>query len=170
MIYHFYPDKLEQFIREEGHEYIPRRLRKSEHLRLFRRYYRTYTNDCIKVYQIYYANNIEYYSVKYIDMMLGEITYPLNEDDTYELMKDKNDIAHKDNIINDDNKYTGAEIRYWFFVGNRLENPMYERFISYILPYSQNSICDNKTYYIKASLIDKKYTDCKLISTSSSKR
>lgn len=151
-----YPEKLKEYILSEESmiDYIPRHIKFKEHLRLYRRYWVNYFDDeCIKVDQIYEVDGIEYYSVKCTNCLYETITYPLDCNYTYELMIDKKDIKNIESIINTNISYTGAEIKYWFFMNKiDLSSEKYIGFWSFLNPNSKNLISDDKYYFVKSVL------------------
>ena len=58
-----YPPKLEEYIRKN--KFIPRKIRKNEHLKMYHRYWLEDYNDIVKVEDIFFTSGVEYYSVKY---------------------------------------------------------------------------------------------------------
>ena len=163
MIKHIYPDKLEKFIMEENHLYIPRKIKINEHLKKFKRYWSSFSDLYFKVEEIYFANDIEYYSVKYPNLLFGSISYPLNHEFTFELMIDKNNIANMDNIINTKISLSGAEIKFWFFIKKiDMNSDKYSGFWSFIDPNSKSLISDDKYYFLYASYNNEIYKDCKV--------
>lgn len=149
-----YPEKLREYILSEESQidYIPRHIKFNEHLRLYRRYWVKYFDDeCIKVDEIYEIEGVEYYYVKHPNSLYDTITYPLDCNYTYELLIDKKDIKNIDNIINTKISYTGAEIKYWFFIHNiDLSSEKYIGFWSFLNPNSKNVISDDKYYFVKS--------------------
>ena len=159
---HIYPEKLEEFIKE-GHNYIPRKLKFREHLKLFKRYWLCYSDSYLKVDQIYNIENVEYYSVKFPNSLFGQISYPLDEDSTFELMLDSNNVENVDNIINTKVSYSGAEIKFWFFIKNiDMNSEKYCGFWSFIEPNSKSVISDDKYYFLYAFYSNDIYKKCKV--------
>jgi hypothetical protein len=114
------------------------------------------------VQQIYFVDDIEYYSVKYPKSLFGEFSFPVNKN-TCELYIDKNNISSISNIINSNISYSGAEIRYWFFIKNiDLSSNAYNGFWSFIDPDSKSLISDDKFYFLKAIYKDGKYIKCRI--------
>ena len=140
-----YPPKLEEYIKSS--RYIPRKIRKNEHLKIYHRYWLNDYNDAAKVDDIFTENHIEYYSIKY-NNMYGCISNPVSVD-TYELLYNKNEIE-KINIINSSKSYTGAEIKYWFWMNNIdiSINSKYSGFWSFLNQNSSNILIDNKYYFV----------------------
>lgn len=163
MRYRIYSDKLEKFLREENHQYIPRKIKSNENLKIYKRYWDAFSDTYYKIEKIYNVEDVEYYSVKYLDSMFGEISFPVDFDYTYELMVDKNNLDKID-IINNKISYSGAEIKYWFFINNiDLGSEIYNKFWPFIDPNSKSVISDDKYYFIFATLNKKgQYRDCKV--------
>ena len=167
MSFRIYPEKLKEYIlsEESNIDYIPRHIKFNEHLRLYRRYFVTcFGDDCIKVDEIYDVEGVEYYFVKYPNSLYGTISFPLDNNYTYELLIDKKDIKNIDNIINTKVSYTGAEIKYWFFIHNiDLSSEKYIGFWSFLNPNSKNVISDDKYYFVKSIKEENGiYIDCRI--------
>jgi hypothetical protein len=125
--------------------YIPRKLSKNEHLKLYHRYWIPDMGGIIKVKDIWREEKTEYYIVKYKGDLSICFPYPLNEySGAYELLHDYDNIFKKE-IINDNNFYTGAEIKYWFVVNS---SKSHEKFGKYLTMNSKLSIQDNKKYKV----------------------
>lgn len=156
-----YPVKLAEFLQENN--YIPRKIRYNEHLRMFRRYWIDYSDLFLKVDKIYNVAGDEYYSVRYRDNLYGEISYPLDHESTFELLLDKRGIKKLNNIINSPESFSGAEIKYWFFTHNiNIKSDKYFGFLSYLDPNSKSLICDSKYYFVSAIFKDDKYINCRI--------
>lgn len=157
-----YPEKLEKFILA-GNIYIPRKIKQDEHLKLYKRYWLVQDDEYLKVDQVYSVEDQEYYSVKYLNGLYGEISFPLNHNFTYELFCDKKNVTNMETILNQRYSFTGAEIKFWFFIHNiDLEEEMYNGFISFLDPDSKSLIADDKHYFLKAKLDEGIYKDCKI--------
>lgn len=160
-----YTDKMEEFLRKQNYTYLPRKIREQEHLKLYKKYYSTLSDTCFKVNQVYYTGGIEYYSVKEIGTLLfAEISYPYESEYLYELLTDRRNVIHLQNIINTNISYSGAEIKLWFLYqkdNNKLSK--YSKFISFIDPNSKSVICDEKYYFLYGKESEKGiYYDCKM--------
>lgn len=142
---HLYPEKLEEII-SNNPSHIPYIVSaETKNLKLFRKYFSVDRNTIFKVWQMYEAGKYKYYSVKYPDHLFGEITFPTGR--LFELFSDSNNIKNIKSIINTKISYTGAEIRYWFFINKKLGRK-YKGFIPFIDPNSKSCIMDNKYYFI----------------------
>lgn len=163
MIRNIYPEKLSNFIRNSDNNYIPRKLKTDERLRLYKRYWSLYSDDCFKVDKVYFIDSIEYYSVKYSNLLYGEISFPVDSDYIYELHNDRNNIKDINNIINTKSSFLGSEIKYWFYINNiDLTSNKYSGFWSFLDPSSKSLISDNKYYFLYASYDNDIYKDCKI--------
>lgn len=163
MIRNIYPEKLSNLIGYNNNSYIPRKLKIDERLRLYKRYWTSYSNDCFKVDKVYFIDGIEYYSVKYSNLLHGEISFPVDSDYIYELHTDRNNIKSINNIINTKASFLGSEIKYWFHVNNiDLSSIKYSGFWSFLDPNSKSVISDNKYYFLFASYDNDIYSDCKI--------
>ena len=143
---YIYPPKLEEYIRKN--KFIPRKIRKNEHLKMYHRYWLEDYNDIVKVEDIFFTSGVEYYSVKY-NSMNSCISAPVTAIGTYELLYNK-DCIEKLNLINSDTSYTGAEIKYWFILNNidLKHGAIYAGFWSFLNPNSNNLLIDNKYYFV----------------------
>ena len=71
---------------------------------------------------------------------------------------------YKSTIINSPILYTGAEIRYWFFINNiDFFNEKYRGFWEYVDTFSPNKVIDKEKYFISGVYEDGIYNNCKLI-------
>lgn len=157
-----YPKSIEECLESRQDKYIPRKLNKDEHLRLYKRYFQLFQNVYFKVIDVYNVEDIEYYTIRYHESLIGEISYPLDNSTTYEMMIDKHEIANLDNMINVSHSYTGAEIKYWFYSHNiDLSSDQYIGFASFIISGSKNEISDDKYYYLKAIKDNNIYRKCR---------
>lgn len=163
-----YPKKLVEFLNTSSNNYIPKRINKNDRLKLYRKYWTSFNDLFFKVMNIYDVNGVEYYSVKYKDMLNGEISYPISDDNIYELLIDRKQLD-KINIINDNTAYSGADIKYWFFIHNiDLDSPKYKNFAQFIYPNSNSCISDSKYYKLFTNYINNVYVDCKIKSVKQS--
>lgn len=169
-----YTEKMEEFLRKEKYTYFPRKIKKSDHLKLYKKYYSAISDTCFKVIQIYYTGGIEYYSIKELGTLLfAEISYPYESEYLYELLTDRKNIIKIPNIVNTNISYSGAEIKLWFLYqrdNNNLDK--YSKFISFIDKNSKSVICDEKYYFLYGKESDKGiYYDCKVsVDISNNKR
>lgn len=86
------------------------------------------------------------------------------------LLKDNNEL-YKNNIINNNKSYTGAEIFYWFFMNDiTSDNVVYKGFWKYIDRYSKYRINDYNKYFLFAN-VDKygNYVSCNITKDNSDK-
>ena len=142
---HIFPEELTKEILK--YNYIPRKINKNEHLKLYHRYWIPELGGVIKVKDIWKDNGVEYYIIKYKNDLSICFSYPLDDYfESYELLHDYNDIAKKD-IINSEEDFSGAEIKYWFTVHNSRQYGKFQKFLS-----GKSAIQDNKRYKV---IIDK---------------
>ena len=112
-----YPDDLWSEILKKK-KYIPRRLRKHEHLKLYKKYWIPYYG-IIKVKDVINVANQDYYDISYTsagNTLHGVIPWPLPYD-SYEMLRNFDQIESL-NFINKRKAVYGAEIKYWFKVNN----------------------------------------------------
>lgn len=132
--------------------FIPRKLKKFEHLRLYHRYWIPEFGES-KVRDTSYDSGIEYYYITYCnDTKQAVLSYPIyNSYECFELLKNYNHIE-EDSVINNRIKsFTGAEIRFWFIINNidftDIEN--YSGFLPYLEYGNNKSIKDSLVYQCK---------------------
>lgn len=142
-----YPPKLEEYIK--ANKVIPRKIREGEHLKLYHKYWIDWYDDILKVLDIYYIDSAEYYVTRDTQKLHGCITYPIDHNNTYEMLHNKYNIEEK-NIINDNISYSGADIKYWFSVNdiNLATGEKYSGFWSFLSYGSKNYLMDSKYYFV----------------------
>ena len=142
-----YPKPLVNIINQHG--YIPRKLKDNEKLKVGHRYWLPYYNGIIKISDISNIESTSYYFLTFDNKFNAAIPFPLEVRGGFELLYNFDHIDKK-NIINDNNSYTGAEIKFWFIKNNiNLFKGKYAGFWSYLDPRGNNTLIDNKKYYIK---------------------
>lgn len=154
-----YPYNLGNFLVTSNDSFIPRKIKVNEHLYPYKRYF---SINYFKVEESYTILGQEYYHVRYCDKLYGQISYPLNHEYTYELTKDKKNLKEISNLINNKTSYTGAEIKYWFFInGIDLDSDQYNGFLSFLDPHSKSMLSDDKRYFVSGVLENGVYKDCR---------
>lgn len=140
-----YPLELQKEIRNNN--YIPRKCKPKERLKLYHRYW-TPTYGIFKVDDINYIRGVEYYYIKFdSNRMSAVISHPIT-DTIYEMLHDYDKIETK-TIINSNKSFTGAEIKFWF-VKNKIDlsDDKFNGFISFLSINSKNIISDSKFYFV----------------------
>lgn len=135
-------------------------------------YYDLFYSTLYKILDVKYGTNnmLEYAITKSDEGYSSYITTPLSPYEDYIIDFDTNDIAET-NIINSEKSYTGAEIRYWFFMNDiTCFDPKYRYFWTYVDTYSNNRISDKQKYFLYASLKNDVYTHCRVIKDSGKKK
>ena len=152
-----YPKQLETYIRFHN-KYIPRKIQSKEKLIQYHRYWIAEVDGIYKLTKIEeYFHNLYYF---FEGKDSGQLyTYPLDGNIFYELQINTEDILSK-NIINDDNKYKGSEIKFWFY---KKWNKKYIEFERYIDINSEKSIQDDRIYKLYGELIEGQYQNCKVL-------
>ena len=150
-----YPENLEkEIVRYKN--YIPRKLRNKEHLKLYAKYY-TDEYGIFKVINIEKIYGIEYYYIVYRNQFQAVITYPISrESRCFQLLKNYNKLE-KENIINKSKEYTGAEIKFWFTANNiNFKDDNFSGFEKY---FSKNNtkIKDSSKYKLRRNKKKKEY-------------
>lgn len=145
--YRIYPKELEKIVQET--KLIPRKIYYEEKLKLYHKYFiPIYGSEVIKVENISTIYETEYYFIRYGNKMNGCLSYPIYRN-SYELLHNDNNIGDSE-IINSNIAYSGAEIKFWFFINNiDFDKEEYKGFYSYIDPKNIKSIYDNKYYLVK---------------------
>lgn len=129
-------------------------------------YYNDYWRQCFKIISVGYTNAgfLDEAYIKWDDGNYGLICTDLDICD-FRLEKDRNKI-YKDNIVNSDKFYSGAEIVYWFFMNNiNCSNEKYNGFWKYVDTHSAHRLSDTTRYKVKAIYDEKTdtYKECKII-------
>ena len=110
-------------------------------------YYSRFYDNFFKILDVKYSENGKL-EIAYIitdNNMYSVITTDLCTDDLL-LEKDKKNI-YKSNIFNTNIPYTGAEIKYWFFVNNiDCFNQKYINFWKFVDRFSEYCLDDKKKY------------------------
>ena len=78
--------------------------------------------------------------------MQAVLSYPV-KDILYELVPDRNNIKNR-YIINDDEWYTGAELKYWFFVNKINIDRRFPEYKQYIYPEGKCEVKDSGLYKV----------------------
>lgn len=139
----FYPDELLEQIKKFN--YIPRKINKNEHLKLYHRYWIPELGGVIKVKEIWKENGTEYYIIKYKNDLFICFSYPLDDYfESYELLHDYSNI-YKENIVNNEKSYTGAEIKYWFALNH---DKKYDKFGKFLDSRSKHCLSDKLKYKV----------------------
>jgi hypothetical protein len=106
---------------------------------------------------------LEYAITKSDEGYSSYISTPLSQYEDYIIDHDINNIAEQD-IINTEKSYTGAEIRYWFFINNiTCFDPKYRYFWAYVDTYSNNRVSDKQKYFLYAAIRNGVYTHCRVV-------
>ena len=162
MILKIYPEKLEQFLKNNTY-YIPRQVSQGEHLRQYHRYWLAVSEEYIKVKDIYLVKDVEYYTIKYNKSMFGTLSYPV-EEISYELLIDRINLRNIKEIVNTRVSYSGAQIKYWFFIHrDELDYHKYEGFLPFLDSSRESEISDDKFYFLFAKDCNNIYKNCKIL-------
>ena len=142
---------LEELIRKK--KLIPHKVLPGEKFIKGERYYIGFYSKIYKVISTDYTNGILNGAyVKMNDNQFAWISTPLDMYCDYYITNDIYNICDI-NIINNKHIYSGAEIRYWFFMKNiTVLNRKYSCFWKYIDPTNPGSIEDKYTYTISANI------------------
>ena len=90
-------------------------------------------------------NGTEYYIIKYKNDLFICFSYPLDDYfESYELLHDYSNI-YKENIVNNEKSYTGAEIKYWFALNH---DKKYDKFGKFLDSRSKHCLSDKLKYKV----------------------
>lgn len=139
-----YSLELEKYIKK--YKVIPRKIKSNERLKLYHKYWLPYYDGPCKVLDIFNIGPVEYYFIRFSNRYTAINSYPIKEG--YELFNDYDNLYSK-NIINDNNSYTGAEIKYWFTINKtNITKNAYKNYYTYLDPSSNKLLSDNKYYKV----------------------
>ena len=113
---------------------------------------------------VYKTGELEGAEIRYEDNMHAYMCTNIDPGYDYRTELDFNEIYKRSNIINDGNIYTGAEIKYWFFMRNiNCFNRKYKDYWHWVDSYSMDQIADNKNYIITGDINHMgKYHNCNI--------
>lgn len=157
-----YNECLEELIKEK--KLIAYELSPNDKLIKNKWYFDSYYQKLIKVINVEYTHGIlDHAETKSIEGYKSYITTPLGINDYY--IEFDREFLYKKKIININQSFTGAEIRYWFFMNNiDCFNKKYRNFWQYVDTYSSNRLNDKARYFLKAKLNKHGYYyDCAVI-------
>ena len=156
--------KLEDLIRKK--HIIPYTLTRNDRYEKGKYYFDGFSGKIFKVLFVKYykTGELEGAEIRYEDNMHAYMCTEIDPGYDFRTEMDFNEIYKKINIINDGNIYTGAEIKYWFFVRNiNCFNRKYKDFWYLVDTYSMDQIADNKNYIITGDINHVgKYHNCKI--------
>ena len=145
---------------------VPYSLNRRDRYEKGKYYYSEFLGMTFKVLFVKYydSGELEGAEVRYENGLQAYICTDIDPGYDYRLEKDYRAI-YKDNIVNDGKVYTGAEIRYWFFInGIDCFNGIYKGFWNLIDTYSTRKITDSTKYIICADpTVTGKYYNCRII-------
>ena len=157
--------KLEDLIRKK--HLIPYSLNRRDRYERGKYYYSEFLGLTFKVLFVKYyeSGELEGAEVKYENGLRAYICTDIDPGYDYRVEKDTKELYKKDEIVNDGNIYTGAEIRYWFFMrGIDCFSGRYKGFWNSIDSFSTRRIVDSNRYTIVADpTFTGKYYNCRII-------
>lgn len=162
VISYTFNDAIDKEIRK--YHLIPHRVTRETLYKKNHIYYSSYWGAIFKVLSVEYDEKTnEFFGayIRYESNYYGMICSELNIDD-YELEIDHKKL-YKENIVNSNIPYSGAEIRYWFFVNNiNGFNPVYRGFWKFVDNTSGHKISDENKYIVCADINPKtgNYINC----------
>ena len=156
--------KLEDLIRKK--HLIPYALTARDRYEKGKYYYSEFQGLSFRILFVKYYENgeLEGAEIKYENGMQAYMCTDIDPGYDYRLEKDFDGLWQKDDIVNDNNMYTGAEIKYWFFMkGITCFNKKYKEFWPMIDTYSLYQISDKNSYILTANNTHSgRYYNCKI--------
>lgn len=156
--------KLEGIIRRK--HLIPYSLSRTDRYEKGKYYFNEFSGKIFKVLFVkyYYTGELEGAEIRYEDNMHAYMCTDIDPGYDYRTEIDTKEIYKKQDIVNDGNVYSGAEIKYWFFIRNiNCFDRRYKEFWHYVDSYSIDQIDDNKYYMITGDINHVgKYHNCKI--------
>jgi hypothetical protein len=157
--------KLEEIVKSK--HVIPYSLGKRDKYEKGNYYFSGFYGKVFRVLFVKYYNTgeLEGAEIKHSDGLHAYMCTDIDPDYDYRMIKDDNNLSDKSSIINDGKIYTGAEIKYWFFMNNiDCFNRKFKGFWKYLDTYSDKVIDDNARYMMTADTNHLgNYINCKLI-------
>lgn len=169
IIVYSFDNSLEKLIRRK--QLIPYQCTPGDRFMRGKWYYDSYYSSLFKVIDVKYksGNVLDYAITKSDEGYNSYITTPLSPED-FIIDFDKSGLV-KENIINSEKSYTGAEIRYWFFMNNiDCFNTKYRYFWTYVDTFSNNRISDKQKYFLYAGMRNDEYIHCRVIKDNNKNR
>ena len=169
IIVYSFDNSLEKLIRRK--QLIPYQCTPGDRFMRGKWYYDSYYSSLFKVIDVKYksGNVLDYAITKSDEGYNSYITTPLSSED-FIIDFDKSGLV-KENIINSEKSYTGAEIRYWFFMNNiDCFNTKYRYFWTYVDTFSNNRISDKQKYFLYAGMRNDEYIHCRVIKDNNKNR
>lgn len=156
--------KLEEIIRKK--HLIPYSLTIRDKYEKGKYYYSAFHEMTFKIIFVKYYNSgeLEGAEVKYDNGMQAYMCTNIDPGYDYRVERDYKELYKINNIVNDGKVYTGAEIKYWFFMkGINCFNKKYRGFWQFVDTYSITQISDKLLYTLTAdSTFTGKYYNCKV--------
>ena len=159
-------NKIDMFIKKR--HMIPYAIESTDtKLQINKHYYIGFHRMMMTVKNVEYLENgsLDWCYVKWSDGFYGNFCSDLDLYADYIMEYDEDGIYKEVDIVNKDNIYTGAEIKYWFYINDiTILNPRYAEFMKYFDPKSPCKINPYLKYRITADVDEKgNYTNCKII-------
>lgn len=163
VIVYSFDNSLEKLIKRK--QLIPYQVNPGDKFIKGKWYYDSYYRSLFKIIDVKYkaGNILDHAITRSEEGYSSYIVTPLTPYEDYIIDFDTKNIA-EENIINSEKSYTGAEIRYWFFINNiTCFDPKYRYFWTYVDTYSNNKVADKQKYFLYAGLKNGVYTHCRVI-------
>jgi hypothetical protein len=155
-------ENLERMIRSK--KIIPYQIRPNDKYIKGKWYYNFEFGEIFKVLEVEYIHGVvlDHVCTKSLDNHYSYLCTDLSTED-YQIAFDSNEI-YKQNIFEEKRTYTGAEIRYWFFMNNiHGFDKKYSVFWDYVDTFSKRRLKDTSRYIIKSKIENGIYTEAKII-------
>ena len=163
VIVYSFDNSLEKLIKRK--KIIPYQVNPGDKLLRGKWYYDIYYSSLFKVLEVKYKPGgiLDYAITKSDEGYSNYISTQLTPYEDYIIDYDRNGLA-EEVIINSEKSYTGAEIRYWFFMNDiNCFDPKYKLFWTYVDTYSKNKVSDKQKYFLYAVLKNNVYSHCRVI-------
>ena len=163
VIVYSFDNSLEKIIRKK--RIIPYQCNPGDKFMRGKWYYDNFYGSLFKVVDVKYksGNILDYAITKSDEGYSSYIITPLSPYEDYIIDFDKAGLV-EENIINSEKSYTGAEIRYWFFMNNiDCFNPKYRYFWTYVDTFSNNRVADKQRYFLYAGMRNNEYIHCRVV-------
>lgn len=163
VIVYSFDNSLEKLIKRK--KIIPYQVNPGDKLLRGKWYYDIYYSSLFKVLEVKYKAGgvLDYAITKSDEGYNSYISTQLTPYEDYIIDFDRNGLS-EEMIINSEKSYTGAEIRYWFFMNDiNCFDPKYRLFWTYVDTYSKNRVADKQKYFLYAVLKNNVYSHCRVV-------
>ena len=163
VIVYSFDNSLEKLIKRK--KIIPYQVNPGDKLMRGKWYYDLYYSTLFKVLDVKYKAGgiLDYAITKSDEGYSSYISTQLSPYEDYIIDYDKSGLS-EEIIINSEKSYTGAEIRYWFFMNDiTCFDQKYRYFWTYVDSFSKNRVSDKQKYFLYATLRNNVYSHCRVV-------